>query len=145
MSFTLYEGLNKAIIRPLPDVRHTAANQDPYQSNVIGILTRNVKGFRSIYKCWWFGEELLGKKWLCFGFQLGICLFLWKCMGADDRSRTNDFSWDFIRQESLKDLNQDVLVTFIAEINIVFNSKPMVDISSIPNDPSVLSPHSSFT
>ena len=64
--FTLYEGLKKAIhvLRFWPDVRYTAADQvlQPYQSNVIRILTRNKKGSRSIYKCF---NELSNHRPIC--------------------------------------------------------------------------------
>ena len=45
------KGLRKKILRSWPDVRNTAADQiiQPYQSNVIRILTRDKKGSRSIY------------------------------------------------------------------------------------------------
>ena len=62
--YWVYEGLKKAILISWPNVRYTAADQvlQPFQSNVIRIVTRDKKGSRSIYKCF---NELLNHRPIC--------------------------------------------------------------------------------
>ena len=50
-----------------------------------------------------------------------------------------------LSQKNIKDLTHEVLVTLMAEISAVINSRPLADIPSDPDNPTILAPSNLLT